>query len=637
MKTTRTLIAYATLSASLTLGCVVLGEEPPDVNGGSGGAAGAANGPPPGGATLVCDPNDLEYVFRADGTPETQCFGQQRCVVGLEGEAECGCEREGLRCIYTSPSGRPDLHVPSRVSHAYACPSANADPSHPGNLVEECAPGFMCLDDEDFNDGVAACASSVAEEAQGHPFAEFGCVGFTELFLAPTKLGVDCRCRITEEGAVSRQGKNDDYAWPGGDWPQGPLLACQSEGVQRDGTWRVPAGSGPKFDGWKANGTDRWYAIGMDTAARQLYAAVRHNSPFFARPTSAIVRWDLDTNTREVVTGFYYDPQLGRAEAGSGYATPVDCTPTTSCENPLWGVGSGALGDDGWIYTLASATGEGSSSNVEIVKTRLADGARELVWRSDGSDIEADPAYGQCRRSTPQGGTDKFISVPWVLSSFTRGPDGTFYMAFYDNARAGRGVAALSADGATCTVLSRYGARDGDPNIGAGFEPQFELRGLVWHDGALYAVESNNDLYAIDPDSGDRTKVSYDTASNTALGNQNMFWDTTRDVFWLAGDDQVGMSGAIVDPATGRRESIWADNGFELYGQEAVLQSAYVTTLGVARSIASPSTMVSNGNNHLGGTLALDPDDPDIVWAVITAGRLMKYDLTTFNNYTYSY
>ena len=47
--------------------------------------------------------------------------------------------------------------------------------------------------------------------------------------------------------------------------------------------------------------------------------------------------------------------------------------------------------------------------------------------------------------------------------------------------------------------------------------------------------------------------------------------------------------------------------------------------------------MLTNGNNYLGGTLALDPDDPDIVWAVITGGRLMKYDLTTFNNYTFSY
>ena len=44
--------------------------------------------------------------------------------------------------------------------------------------------------------------------------------------ISPTKLGIDCRCRIFEQGAVSRDGKNDNYAWPGGDWPQGPLLVC---------------------------------------------------------------------------------------------------------------------------------------------------------------------------------------------------------------------------------------------------------------------------------------------------------------------------------------------------------------------------------------------------------------------------
>ena len=607
-------------------------------NNGTGGGVNntSGGGTNNGTGALVCDPDDPEYVYDRAGEQQTRCFGVQQCVVGSDGEALCGCEQTGTRCIADTPGSLPDLHEPSRIVKAYACASENADPADPGNLVEECAPGFRCLQDDGFNDDAPACASSIAPEAQDHPFAEFGCANFIEGFKVPTKLGVDCRCRILEQGAVSRDGKNDDYAWPDGDWPQGPLLACQSEEIQRTKTWKVPAGSGPKFDGWKENGTDRWLSVGMDVAERDLYAVVRHTSPFYAEPTASIVRWDLDANVREVVTGAYYDPRLGRAEAGSGYTTAVDCNATTSCANPLWGVGSAALGDDGWIYTLASRTGEGYSSDVELVRTQATTGLRELVWRSEGAGSTVDPAFGQCRRSTPRGGTGEFVSVPWVLSSLERGPDGTFYMAFYDTSNAGKGVASISADGSTCTVLSRYASRDGDPAVGAGFEPQSEFEGLFIKDGALHAV-ADDDLFEIDLTTGARARVSYDTTLSVSLGTQSVFWDATREVFWLAGDDQIALVGAIVDPATGRRESIWNDTGFREFGQDAILKSGYAERLGIARSITGRTTMLTNGNNYLGGTLALDPDDPDIVWAVITGGRLMKYDLTTFNNYTFSY
>ncbi|MEL6345749.1 MAG: hypothetical protein AAFV53_21750 [Myxococcota bacterium] len=588
-------------------------------------------------ADLICDDADLTHVYRRDGSQEERCYAPQQCVVGSDGEAMCGCVQTGVTCYFETDGRLRDLHEPSWVAKEYECASDNADPTDPANRVDDCDAGLMCFEDEDFNDGIATCASSIAPDAQGHPFAEFGCTTFNEGFLVPTRLGVDCRCRTFSQGAVPQGDSTDKYAWPGGDWPQGPLLACQSEYWQRSQPWKVPAGTGPRFDGWKENGTDRWLSIGLDAGTRQLYAAVRHRSAYFSKPTTAIVRWDIDNNDREVITGAYYDVRLGRSEAGSGYATPVDCTGSTSCANPLWGVGSGVLSDDGWIYTLASQTGEGASSDVEIVRTRISDGLRELFWQSDGTDTEAPAAYGQCRRSTPQGGTGKFLSVPWVLSSLTRGPDGTLYMAFFDTSRSGKGLAALSADGRSCTVLSRYGARDGDPDIGRGFEPQFQFSGLLYHDGALYAVETTEELYEIDPATGDRAKVSFDTASSVTLGNQSMFWDDTREVFWLAGDDQISTAGAIVDPATGRREPLWNDQGYRLFGDEAVLKSGYVTELGIARGMTSPSTMLSNANNYLGGTLALDPDDPDIFWAVITGGRLMKFDLTTFNNYTYSY
>ncbi len=281
MKTSRVLLAQAALFGTMALACVGLGEPPPDADAGGGTGGGTGD--------LVCSPNDLGFVYFSDGTPQTRCFGEQKCVTGLDGQAECGCEREGLRCVYDAASGLPDLHVPSRVSHAYACPSDNSDPNHPNNVVEECGPGFMCVNDEDFNGGVATCASTIAPEAQDHPLAEFGCVGFTELFIVPTKLGVDCRCRITEEGALSRGDANGDHAWPGGDWPQGSLRPCQSESIQLRDDWRIPAGSGPKFDGWKENGNETWTALGIDEQKRELYATVRHVSPYFAKPTSSIV------------------------------------------------------------------------------------------------------------------------------------------------------------------------------------------------------------------------------------------------------------------------------------------------------------------------------------------------------------
>ena len=112
----------------------------------------------------------------------------------------------------------------------------------------------------------------------------------------------------------------------------------------------------------------------------------------------------------------------------------------------------------------------------------------------------------------------------------------------------------------------------------------------------------------------------------------NLFWDDTRDVLWAVGTEAPYV-GAIVDPATGRRESVFGDTGLSDFGDEAILRSVY----GVVRSVTSPSSVLTNGNTLGYGGFILDPADPDIVFGVLKSGGLMKMELGTFNSYVHSW
>ncbi len=259
-------------------------------------------------------------------------------------------------------------------------------------------------------------------------------------------------------------------------------------------------------------------------------------------------------------------------------------------------------------------------------------GARELVWRSQTNETGViTSTYGQCLRGITTSSTiDE--SVAFNAHAFDVGPNGEFYLAFRGT-QEGDGVAKVAADGSTCTMLSRWGARNGDPDLGQGFTLQFPVYGLFFKDDKVHGV-SNDDLYSFDVATGQRIKISYHDGVYGGMGYSQIFWDDTRNVFWATGT-VAPYVGSIVDPTTGRRESIYGDSGYQEFGTDAILQSDYARDFQIERSVSG--TMLSNSNSINYGPALLDPYDPNIVWAVLKGGALMKLELSTFNNYVFSF
>ena len=265
-----------------------------------------------------------------------------------------------------------------------------------------------------------------------------------------------------------------------------------------------------------------------------------------------------------------------------------------------------------------------------------ATGERTLAWKAqDDSDVDITGTWaGQCFRPDAYGREE---SIAFQAQAFEVGPDGTFYLSMHGD-REGDGIISISADGQTCTYHSRWGGLGHDPGggatavppptpIGGGFDVgSFPVQGLLFHDSLIYGV-SNAELYSFNLTTGDRAKATWQNGIYGGMGFSNMFWDPTRNVIWAVGT-VASYVGSIVSLTTGRRESIYADSE---WGNESILQSDYDTMQSVS------TTMLTNGNGiHYGGVI-LDPDNNDIVFAVLRSGGLMKMELSTFNNFVFSW
>ncbi|MEC9439697.1 MAG: hypothetical protein VYE40_01200 [Myxococcota bacterium] len=587
---------------------------------------------------LVCSEENPKKVYRADenGEPasiKTSCSGVQTCGVGEDGEARCECPLTGSnRCYYEE---RSSLYLPSSVVLEYQCASENADPTLESNLVEACDWGSVCVEDEDYNMGMPACARSIDASQSDKPYYNYGC-SFIDFVRNPTGLEIDCRCRDVGDSQENTSPTTDRFADPnGGDRPGGAIVNCLSVAEQGRVVSPLPYGTGPSFHAWKLqnNSGEHWMGGAIDPEARVFYGVVRWTSPTHCR-SSTVVSWELDSGNRAVISGIYPDPQLGPTEHGSGYLSPKPvgaACPTE--EQPLTGVGSVRMGPDKHLYTLGGGTGEGPSRGREIVKTNLTTGERTLVWKSqDDSTGDISATYGQCLRESATPTTGLRESVAFAAQALAIDADGNFYLAFRGTEE-GDGVASISADGKTCTILSRWGGQGSHMPLGQGEELQFPVYGMMVKEGKVYGV-SNDDLYSFDIATGQRIKISYHQGTYGGMGYSNMFWDETRQVFWAVGT-VAPYVGSIVDPVTGRRESIYGDSGYQEFGDEAILQSDYAKNFQIERSV--DGTMLTNANSIGFGPVQLDPDDPNIVWGVLDGGALMKLELSTFNNYVHSF
>jgi hypothetical protein len=546
------------------------------------------------------------------------------------GESDCQVSSEtATTCYYDN--GVRTLYEPSSVISTDTC-----------EQIEECGFGSACFQEPDVNGGEASCARSIEESQADKPYYDFSCATFSMWMRNPTGLEIDCRCRTTGDGQGGAGGSGNALADPNhtdiedGARPGGPIINCMPMNQMATDTWPITYGEGPSFNEWyqvNASGAS-WYSGDVDPERREMYGIVLWTDPSHVR-SATVVAWELDTGNRRVVSGIH--PVLG--EIGSGYLSPIPDGPYNFPDQPLTGANVIQLAADGYLYTFGGGTGESSSDQREIVRIDPDTGERTLVWLAldtDGEDSVAE-TWGQCLRPEAY---SRYQTVALNAQAFEVGPDGEFYVSFHGS-REGDGLLRISADGSTCEMLSAWDGQGHNPGggaepalateIGTGPSLQFPVEGLLLHEGTLYGI-SNNEMYGWSLDTGDWNLVTTVATTYGGMGHANMFWDDTRDVIWAVGNHAT-FTGTIVDPENGRRESIYADTGRDDFGDEAILISDYSES----RSVASPSTVLTNGNSIGNGGVILDPDDNNIVYAVFKSGGLMKMELSTFNNYVMSF
>ncbi|PKN54002.1 MAG: hypothetical protein CVU56_28865 [Deltaproteobacteria bacterium HGW-Deltaproteobacteria-14] len=602
--------------------------------------------------TTRCDPSDLSRVFSVDAcgvvngvrsecNPGKECF--QRTPTSLatctDPVEPCDPFDQATICVYPGGQGRT-LYETSYIAVGtdVACVDT---PEDAGDLIEDCGFGSACFQEPGFNDGEALCHRSIDASQAGKPYYDFGCSKFSLWMRYPTKLEIDCRCRTVGDGQGGAGGTGNAMADPNnvdisnGARPGGPIFNCLAGGTMPTRTAPVQYGTGPSFNAWydvNASGAS-WFSGVVNPETREMFAIIKFTDPTHVKG-GAVVAWELDSGDRRIVSGIH--PTAG--EFGSGYLSPPAQGPFPFGPQPLTGANVIRFGPDKMLYVYGGGTGESTDSQRQVVRVDPTTGERTLVWRAqrdvDGPEVTAD--FGQCLR--PEA-FDYVDSVGMNAQAFEIGPDRTLYFAFR-GVREGDGIMAVSPDGKTCTVLSRWGGTGDSPGggatpvpapeaIGAGPFLQFPVQGLLFHDGLIYGV-SNSDLYSFDPATGDRVDVSYTKTTYGGMGFANMFWDPTREVIWAVGT-AAAHTGTIVNLKNGRRESIFADTGRDEHGAEAVLVSVY------PESRSTSQSALGNGNTIGYGGVVLDPDDNDIVYAVLKSGGLLKMELSTFNNYVHSW
>ena len=587
---------------------------------------------------LVCDPARPNSVFWTDEcgniTREYKaCIEGSTCELDEDGEGQCSCVQVETDCTY--PRDITDYYGISTVVGIDSCGGETE--------LEQCAFGTRCFQDQDYNGGVAECARSIDPVQASSPYYDHGCFNITELTTVKTKLEADCRCRYIGSGGMGT-GFADPItkARPGNS-----LEVCQAVDRVTDLTWPVPAGSGPTFSAFhKMTSGVKWHGGWVDKANKLAYAVVSWTSPT-RRQAGTVVSFDLRTGARKVISGVYPDPSTGETSYGSGYESPNPIVGGPATQ-PLSAVNAMRHAPDGNLYTFGlGTTGQGTSNSAEIVRVDPTTGARTLVWQSQTIErgVNTSP-YGQCLRHNYvplSDGTDAYESVALDSRSFAIGPQGQFYMTF-SSTYEGNGVIEVSADGSSCRFVSRWGARDfqstpADPtipapaNIGGGYTPQYNTLynpGMI-RNGKLYIVTNLNLIVmTIDITTGDRVAISQQPSSGFGgMGRTSMYYDNSRNLIITAGGP-ANVDGAWLDETTGRREELFADT--TLPGTPLV-QSAY----SVRRSVFSwVGTTVVQTNTTGYGPMFMDPDDPDILYFVLVGGALLKYEISTFNNFIFS-
>jgi len=541
------------------------------------------------------------------------------------------------RCVYGKTS---NLYEKSYVAYK----------SSPKKVLENCGFGTMCVADKLIQKGKPHCARSVDNEEA--TYRDFSCT-FIDWLRFPTKLDMDCRCRRLGDGQGGAGGTGTAFADPNdidvenGARPGGPIINCVNGGTQQNKEWPVAYGTGPTFSAWfkQSPSGASWFSGVFRKSSREMFGVVRWSNPTISH-SSSIVAINIDTNVRRIVSGLYPDRRMGQVKYGSGYLSPVP-RPKKG-KQILTGLAMMKLGKDGMLYVFGGGTGEGSGNQRQITKVDPDSGKRTLMWEAMDMDITGDIStkYGQCFR--PDAFHPNTDSVGLVAQGFEVGPNGEFYLSMHD-VRAGDGILKISADGKTCTPISVWLSGTGTGHQPGGntvsvpaYTPkgegksdlQFPIHGLLYYDdpkrGAVIFGVENSDLISFKIDDGFRMLESYNDTTYGGMGYSNMFFEE-RDghrLVWAVGTI-ARYVGTVVDLDNGHREPIYGDTNDY---RKPILKSDYGVLKGVGMG-----TMLSEEHSIGYGGFIIDPANPDMAYFFLKSGGVGKLELSTFNNYVYSY
>lgn len=537
----------------------------------------------------VCDPEDPSKVFLTNACGDelgvfSSCANGKRCVEGEPGQARCECvPTEEVRCF-----GKK-LYEPSGGRKVDSCGNWS------GETAFTCELGQVC----EMTASGPACGTSLTD--RDSPMYHRGC-SFPDYLRYKTDLAVDCRCRRHAPTL------NDVEVYD-----MGGNMACANQSDSWARGWTM--GEGPNFFhmGHSFSGGGAYSA-----AHGELFATKHFTDPSY-EGAGLVVAYDIKTGRRRVVSGRFPLAGGGYQMFGSGFESVRAVGVLRHEATTLPGAWDLELGGDGQLYVWGSRVG-----NKEITRVDPDTGARTLIWsQALESENPSAPGFGQCWSTRPKstffGG---FIPVELEDHAFARGPDGSFYLGFRNESAEGNGIVRISANGSSCTVVSRWNGTMGA--VGGGASPQYSpVEGFLVRAGKLYAsLQIGRRLLVVDLATGDRSLIANPAGSvESTPGQSTMFWDERRDLLITAGGIQSYLAVAI-DPTSGLRQALF------LSAPGMPIESAPPWEAGARGAI-------DNGNYMGYGALAFDPDDDDHFYMVIKWG-LIKYEMSTGNSFVMS-
>ena len=146
----------------------------------------------------ACNPEEKTAVYYLDSCGGfrkvfKQCSADKQCYqANAQDFARCkkiediNIPTASTRCVY--PKGLRTLYEESHLTDVS------------GNVLEKCEFGAACFQDPTYNNGEALCHRSIHESQADKPYYNFGCSNFSMWMRHPTKLEMDCRCRVVGDG-----------------------------------------------------------------------------------------------------------------------------------------------------------------------------------------------------------------------------------------------------------------------------------------------------------------------------------------------------------------------------------------------------------------------------------------------------